>query len=562
MEKKSAVWLVLIAIVVFGLIYSVISLTKNVGKTQSTVNMESSAKKLNTLYQTINVKTLALQRGAVSEEEELITILPDISEYPFVVNPTTDSFITIYSSTEKANEDENSWLVQVANLFNKSNPTVNGVPVSVGIRSIPSNLGAEFILAEKYTPDAYIPSSKLYGAMLESKEKKHTLVSDSIVKNVSGIVISRSVKSKLQQNGGEVTADAVINSVISSDVIIGYTNPLSNEDGLNYFIAMLQAFDKDYLLSDNAVSKLRAYQDKIPYVSYDITQLQESNRNGTIDGFATNYQAFYTNPSLRNNYDFIPFGYRQDSPVYSIGELSNSKQEILNKFVEYCKSSDCQTIATNEGFNGRDEYSYGVAELDGNLVFDAQNLWKKEKNGTSDLTAVFVADVSGSMEGSPLLKLKASLNRAATFIDENTNVGLITFSDSVNIALPIAKFDTKQKSYFSNAVKSMRASGATAMYDAIVVAEHMLIEQLEKNPNTRLMLFVLTDGATNRGYYFEDIADVTRDLKIPVYTIGYNLGDEELEELAAVADINEASSMDADSDNVIYKLESLFNSQM
>lgn len=559
---KNTVWFVLIAIIVFGIIFATINLTKNIGKTTTTVNMESSTKKLKTLCQNINVKTLQLQRGAVSEDEELITILPDISEYPFVVNPTTDSFITIYASTEKANESEDSWLVQVANNFNKSNPSINGVPISVGIRSIPSNLGAEFILSEKYTPDAYSPSSSLYGAMLDSKEKKYSVASESIVKNVSGIVISRSVKNKIQSEKGEASFNNIIDSVITSNVVIGYTNPLSNEDGLNFFIAMLQGFDSNYLLSDEATNKLRSFQDKIPYVSYDITQLQESLKNGTIDGFASNYYEYYSTPSLRNNYDFVPYGYRQDSPIYEIGELSASKKEILNQFVAFCGNSDSQTKAINMGLNNNLDYTYNMPAIDGNTVLDAQNVWKKEKNGTSDLTAVFVADISGSMEGSPLLKLKASLNRAASFIDENTNIGLVTFADTVNIALPIAKFDRTQKSYFSNAVKSMRANGGTAMFDAIIVAENMLIEQYEKNPNTRLMLFVLTDGQANRGYGFEDIEEVTRGLRIPIYTIGYNLDDEYFEVLEAVSDINEASTMDADSDNVIYKLESLFNAQM
>ena len=107
-----------------------------------------------------------------------------------------------------------------------------------------------------------------------------------------------------------------------------------------------------------------------------------------------------------------------------------------------------------------------------------------------------------------------------------------------------------------------RCGGGTAMFDAIVVAEHLLLEQQSKNPNTRLMMFVLTDGESNRGYGLEDIEEITRGLKIPVYTIGYNLEDEGIEALEAVADINEASTMDADSDNVIYKLESLFNAQM
>ena len=46
---------------------------------------------------------------------------------------------------------------------------------------------------------------------------------------------------------------------------------------------------------------------------------------------------------------------------------------------------------------------------------------------------------------------------------------------------------------------------------------------------------------------------------IPVYTIGYNANIEALEEISG---INEAVSINADSDDVIYKIKSLFNAQM
>lgn len=559
MKKNNKFLFIIIAILVFSVIYLVINLTKNVGKTSSTVNMENSIKKLDALYKNINVRNYTISRSNAITSDDQVTILPDISEYPFVVNPTTENFITIYSSTEKANEEENSWLRAVAENFNKSNITVNDIKVSVGIRAIPSNVAADFIATDKYTPDVYMPSSSIYGLMLNAKEKKYTVASNSIVNNVSGIIISKKVKQNINSKYKNEDATTVINSVLNGECIIGYTNPLSNEDGLNYLLMLLNVFDSNSPLSESAINKLKSYQDKIPYVSYDITQLQDSVQNGTIDGFVSNYQKYYTTPELRNNYDFIPFGIVQDSPAYVIGELSNIKNETLQKFIEYCKNSNSQTMATNNGFNALTDYKYSGYNFKANDIIDAQTIWKKEKNGSSDLTAVFVADISGSMEGSPLLKLKASLNRASTFVDENTNVGLVTFSDNVNIALPIAKFDNTQKSYFLNSVKSMRASGGTAMFDAIIVAEHMLIEQQQKNPNTRLMMFVLTDGENNRGYEFEDIEEISKGLRIPIYTIGYNA---DIEVLKAVSEINEASTMDADSDNVIYKLESLFNAQM
>ena len=216
-------------------------------------------------------------------------------------------------------------------------------------------------------------------------------------------------------------------------------------------------------------------------------------------------------------------------------------------------------IASEKGFNGLNEYSFGGDFSNGETILKAQETWKTEKAGTDNITAVFIADVSGSMEGSPLLKLKASLNQATNFIDSNTDVGFVTFSDNVNIAVPIAKFDSTQKSYFSNAVKNLRANGGTAMYDAIIVGEKMLIEAQEKNPNTKVMLFVLTDGETNRGHSFKDIESITSGLKIPIYTIGYNA---DIDILKKVSNINEAATMNAETDNIIYRLESLFNSQM
>ena len=559
MKKQSRILFILIALIVFGIIYLIISLTQNVGKTESTVTMEKSVKELQTLYKNIDVKKANIQRSSSVANNEQATILPDISEYPFIVNPTTEDFITIYASTEIANESNNSWLRVAAENFNKSNLKIGNKPISVGIRSMESNLAADFIIAEKYTPEAYIPCSEIYGALLESNGKKYAKVSDEIAKNVSGIVISKKIKQNIESKYKNSDINTIINSVLNGESIIGYANPLSNEDGLNYLLTILAIFNEKAPLDESATNKLKTYQDKIPYVPYEATQLQESLRNGIIDGFATNYKTYYTTPGLRNSYDFIPFGIEQNSPVYAIGNLTEIKSGILNKFVEFCKSDNAQKKAKELGYNELQDYNYSGYKYSGKQILEAQNLWKKEKNGSNDLSAVFVADISGSMQGSPILKLKASLNRASSFIDENTNIGLVTFSDKVTITLPIAKFDNIQKSYFVNAVKNLKASGGTAMFDAIVVAENMLIEQQKNNPNTRLMIFVLTDGESNRGYEFDDIAEITRGIRIPIYTIGYNADIDVLEE---VSNINEATTMNADSDNVIYKLESLFNSQM
>jgi len=72
-------------------------------------------------------------------------------------------------------------------------------------------------------------------------------------------------------------------------------------------------------------------------------------------------------------------------------------------------------------------------------------------------------------------------------------------------------------------------------------------------------LFLLSDGATTEGSPLELVSPIIKESGIPVYTIGYNA---DIEALQSISNINEASSINADSDDVIYKIKSLFNAQM
>lgn len=59
----------------------------------------------------------------------------------------------------------------------------------------------------------------------------------------------------------------------------------------------------------------------------------------------------------------------------------------------------------------------------------------------------------------------------------------------------------------------------------------------------------------------DEITSALRTSGIPVYTIGYG-DDADTGELARLSGINEAASINADSDDIIYKIKSLFNSQL
>jgi Ca-activated chloride channel family protein len=109
------------------------------------------------------------------------------------------------------------------------------------------------------------------------------------------------------------------------------------------------------------------------------------------------------------------------------------------------------------------------------------------------------------------------------------------------------------------AVGGLQAGGATSTFDGIAVAMKMLEEQLALDPKLKPKIFVLSDGETNRGHSLNDIRKLVEESGIPIYTIGYNADINALEEISLV---NEAASINADTEDVVYKLANLFNAEL
>jgi len=283
-----------------------------------------------------------------------------------------------------------------------------------------------------------------------------------------------------------------------------------------------------------------------------------------LDAFVMEYQGYHNASELRD-YEFIPFGVRHDSPMYTIGKLNGDELALVSEFDSYCLSGECQQMAKRYGFNYLDEYNGTLADsVSGGVMLSAQKLWKTEKDAGKPVMAVFVADVSGSMAGAPMQNLQSSLINASQYINESNYVGLISYSTNVSVNLPIAKFDLNHRSYFTGAVEDLSPGGNTATYDAVLVALDLLMKaQAEVEASTgetiKPLLFVLSDGETNTGNSLKNIRDIVEGLEVPCYTIGYNAN---LEALSELSSINEAASINADNDDVIYSLKSLFNAQM
>lgn len=500
---------------------------------------------LEDLANQVTVREATKKKGVVSfDNNNLYDELPEIDKYPLAVTGNGDVDIEIFTSGEKAGKDTDSWLIDVATAFNSSGNTLaDGKSVTMSVRSVASGTAADYIISNKYVPDLYTPSNTLFGEYAKTNGGDLELYEERLVGNTAGILVKKGTYSDF---------DSVIKAVQDNKINVGYTNPQTSATGLNLLLTLLKDGTENFI----------SFNANIPYVAYTTQQMRDSASNGSLDGMLTEYQAYINDENLTSVYDFIPFGVRHDNPVFICQKSSKSPDELeaVQMVVDFCKSSELQRIATEKGFNANDDYKSDLS-FSGAEVTQGLATYKKEKDNGKDIIAVFVADCSGSMDGEPMLQLKNSLSNGLSYINENNYVGLISYSSDVVVELPIAQLDLNQRAYFQGAIDNMNANGGTSTYEAVVIAAKMVKEKQAELPDAKCMIILLSDGYANGYMEIDDIQNAIKDTGIPVYTISYG-DDADKTALKSISDINEAASINADSDDIVYKLKSLFNSQL
>ncbi len=545
-NKGLFIGIVIVAVFVFITIVGVV--VKNVE------DIATHGKSLDELYKGVKVEEAVPVKGQISfDNASLYDELPEINKYPLAVEGNGNINIEVFTSGEKAGKDYESWLIDVGNNFNKSNiKTADGRTVQVSVRSVASGLGGDYIISGKYVPDLWTPSNELFGEYAISQGANISLYNERLVGNTAGILISKDKNYK--------TLREVADAVAAGEINIGYTNPQSSATGMNLLMSLLYEYGKDDLFGDAAVEGFNNFQKNVPYVAYTTMQMRDSASNGSLDGMCMEYQTYTNERSLNSVYNFIPFGIRHDNPLYVSDTALKSKSEAIKLFNDFCMNSDSQNLATKYGFNNNEDYKTDL-KFTGSEVFKGLEIYKKNKDTGKDIIAVFVADCSGSMDGDPILQLKESLSNGMNYINENNLVGLISYNSKVTIEVPIAKFDLNQKSYFQGAINMMTAGGTTSTYEAVVVALDMIRQAKVDNPNAKPLIFVLSDGQANGNYELNTIKGALETEGVPVYTIGYT-SSADMKALQALSSINEAASVNADSEDIVYKIKSLFNSNL
>ena len=558
---KAAVPIIgIVALVI--IVFTGLTITRNFRKSDKAISQESAEAQLDKMVQKIEPIVLDPVKAPVEyiSTEDDGSELPPIDPNAVVVKANTSVYAEIVSSPEKVGNGSDGWMKDLAEKFNSEGHTIDGTKVSIQLRDITSGLAYDYIRTGVYVPDGFTPSNKMWISMLNAKGIKTTTVLEKTVGNTAILVMEKEKYKEFTDKYGSVDIKSIAQATEAGEFVMGYTNPFTSSTGLNFLVSTLQRYDGSNPLSDTAVNGFTEFQKNIPFVAYNTTQMRNANQKGALDGFILESQYFNNDKSMERNYEVVPFGYRHDNPLVIIEPCDDIKAQIIREFADYCSSPEAEKLAAQYGFNTYDSYKNEFADLDGNTLIEAQKLYKEAKDSGKTVVAVFVCDASGSMDGAPMNSVKESLINSMQYISPDNYIGLVSYNSDVYVHAPLAKFDLNQQSYFKGGIQEMYPSGATATYDGVLVALDMIRNVKETVPDMKPIVFVLSDGDTNQGYGFNDIEGVVSGLKVPIYTINYNYAGSNA--LKSLSDINEAASINADTDDVVYQLKNLLNASM
>lgn len=488
--------------------------------------------------------------------------LPPIDKYPLSVQGSGEVNVEIFSSTEKSNAQSPRWLDQVAEQFNSSGATVDGKSVSVSIRPIASGLALDYIKSRVYIPTAYSPSNELWGEMIAASGVNTQLVEKRLTGNVAGILMKQDKYDAFVAKYGEVTVANAVKASLAGDLKLGHTDPNQSSTGLNILTQELLSFDSNNPVSSEAGRQLQQFQATVPPTSPTTDEMSKVASKGLMDAMIMESQALTTQPSLASGWVFTPAGVRHDSPLYALGNPSADQLGVLQQFATFATSGANQDLAkSNFGFNQYNDYAGVDNVYSGTQLNEALKLWKQNKDAGQPVISVFVVDRSGSMAGGKLERAQLALRTAANYISPNNYVGLVSYSSTgdITVDVPIGQFNDTQHSLFAGAVRELQANGGTATNSAIYAALDLMLEQQKNVPNAKLRLLVMSDGQQNEGLGINDALSVVQGLGVPVYGVGFEA---DLSDLSKLSDQNEGYVINADSDDVVSKLKSLFRAEL
>jgi Ca-activated chloride channel family protein len=152
---------------------------------------------------------------------------------------------------------------------------------------------------------------------------------------------------------------------------------------------------------------------------------------------------------------------------------------------------------------------------------------------------LLVIDISGSMQNEDKIgQARAAAEAFLNAMEATNRIGLMTFSNQINLVVPLNTVETNQVAMYSN-IRSLRAEGGTELYQALTRAVEYMNGQPDENRIRAIVL--LSDGADtgDQGYTLNDAVvaiEASRDALNPVIVIPVAYGsDADVNALNAIA---------------------------
>jgi len=509
--------------------------------------------------------------------------VPDPETYPlYGATPTNDRntvYVEMYSSAEKANaaRDDERWLVDVAEQFNKRQERLpSGELIQVGVRNIPSGLGAQILAAGKGKPAGYTPAHALWPELLKAEGLQVETISPALVSSHAIFAVRPEIYQQLEKEG-EVTFDRLMNSILAGEIRVGYSNPYIASSALNFLYTSLwrsAGHEQDgkpltlaEISSPEVGSVFNTFQNQVvlttpTYLDLKQIWLRDKTAFDVVVMAHQSYAGLIEQPGF-DEFAYVPFGVAETSPLVSFDWTTVAEKDALERFSAFATSVPMQELAEKQGYEQTEYLQTGDFPPipSGDVLKAAQSFWKQRKDGGRTVYMELVVDTSGSMEqDSRLSALKEALRLASSQINPGNQVGLVTFDSQPVHQMYLAPYSELEQKRLISAVDRLRADGGTALYDGLAVGLAELMTAKKNDPEGEFYLLLLTDGKRTNGIQFREIERVIEASGVRVYPIAY--GDVDEGELGAIAAIRETPVFTGTPEKVQGLLKDLFQTSL
>jgi Ca-activated chloride channel family protein len=169
-------------------------------------------------------------------------------------------------------------------------------------------------------------------------------------------------------------------------------------------------------------------------------------------------------------------------------------------------------------------------------------------------TAIYVLDVSGSMDGQRMMDMKEAMNRLTQHKSSTISERLLAFHERETVILlpfsgevyPSQRFDfsskesvAKQSAAIQQVIASLDTRGGTAIYSALDKAYELALSEAKLQPNNLITIVLLTDGENNEGMslldWFNKRDRATHQANITIRTFPIVFGEANPDEMQQVA---------------------------